>query len=146
MPPSREERGGLPSPEEIERLITPRTRAILLVTPSNPTGVVTPPETIDRLQHLAKRHRIALVLDETYADFIPGGQRAHDLFSRPDWGDHFIQIMSFGKTYALTGYRAGMLAASERVHPPGTEGAGHHGGLPAPCHTAGDQVRRGASG
>lgn len=111
--PFREEAGGFPSPEEIERLITPRTRAILLVTPSNPTGVVTPPETIRKLERLAARRGIALVLDETYADFIPGGERPHDLFTRDDWGDHFVHLMSFGKTYALTGYRAGLLAASE---------------------------------
>ncbi|MCM2356927.1 MAG: aminotransferase [Geobacteraceae bacterium] len=112
--PFREEAGGFPAPGEIERLITPRTRAILLVTPSNPTGVVTPPATIHQLERLAARHRIALVLDETYADFIPAGERPHDLFTGPSWGDHFVQIMSFGKTYALTGYRAGLLAASER--------------------------------
>lgn len=111
--PFREDAGGLPSVEEIERLITPRTRAILLVTPSNPTGVVTPPETIQRLERLAARHGIALILDETYADFIPDGRRPHNLFARESWGDHFVHIMSFGKTYALTGYRAGLLAASE---------------------------------
>ena len=112
--PFREEAGGFPAPEEIERLITSRTRAILLVTPSNPTGVVTPPEIIHRLERLAARRGIALLLDETYADFIPDGGRPHELFTRSDWGDHFIQIMSFGKTYALTGYRAGLLAASEK--------------------------------
>lgn len=112
--PFSEEAGGLPVPAEIERLITPRTRAILLVTPSNPTGVVTPPEIIHGLERLAARHRIALVLDETYADFIPGGGRPHDLFTRAAWGEQFVQIMSFGKTYALTGYRAGLLAASEK--------------------------------
>ena len=53
------------------------------------------------------------MLDETYADFIPGGARPHDLFTDPAWGDHFVHIMSFGKTFALTGYRAGLLAASE---------------------------------
>ena len=111
--PFREEAGGFPSPDEIERLITPRTRAILLVTPSNPTGVVTPPEIIEQLVHVAARHGIALVLDETYANFIPGGTRPHDLFTDPAWGDHFVHIMSFGKTFALTGYRAGLLAASE---------------------------------
>ncbi len=112
--PFREEAGGVPSLKEIERLITSRTRAILLVTPSNPTGVVTPPETIHQLERLAARRKIALVLDETYADFIPGGRRPHELFAREGWGDHFVQIMSFGKTYALTGYRAGLLAASEQ--------------------------------
>ena len=111
--PFRKEQGGIPVPEEMERLITPRTRAILLVSPSNPTGVVTPPAAIERLSEVAARHRIALLLDETYADFIPGGARPHELFTRPGWGDHFVHVMSFGKTYALTGYRAGLLAASE---------------------------------
>ena len=111
--PFDEASGGLPSVPAIEALITPRTRAILLVTPSNPTGVVTPPATIHELSRLAARRGIALVLDETYCDFIAGGARPHDLFAGPHWGDHFVHIASFGKTYALTGYRAGMLAASE---------------------------------
>jgi aspartate/methionine/tyrosine aminotransferase len=111
--PFREDAGGLPAVKEIARLITPRTRAILLVSPSNPTGVVTPPETIHELERLAARRGIALILDETYADFISGGRRPHELFAREGWGDHFVHLMSFGKTYALTGYRAGLLAASE---------------------------------
>lgn len=108
----REDKGGMPSVAEISSLITPRTKAILLVTPSNPTGVVTPPEVIEELFLLAKEKGIALVLDETYADFIPGGAAPHDLFRREDWGETLVHIMSFGKTYALTGYRAGLLAAS----------------------------------
>jgi len=105
--------GGLPSAAVMERLIGDRTRAILVVTPSNPTGAITPPETIDELFELARRRNIALILDETYNEFIPDGRRPHELFTRPDWGDHFIHLASFGKTFALTGYRAGMLAASE---------------------------------
>lgn len=110
--PFDEADAGLPSPSVIESLITARTRAILLVTPSNPTGAITPPRVIEELFELARRRGIALILDETYNEFIPGGTRPHDLFVRPDWGDHFVQIASFGKTYALTGYRAGLLAAS----------------------------------
>ena len=106
------ERGGVVDPAAVERLITPRTRAILLVSPSNPTGVVTPPEVIHELYSLARRRGTALVIDETYADFIPGGAAPHDLFADPHWGDHLVQLMSFGKTYALTGYRAGCLVAS----------------------------------
>lgn len=104
--------GGRPDPQTIERLITPRTRAILIVSPSNPTGAITPPDMIRELYEIARRHRIALILDETYNAFIPGGARPHDLFHEPDWGDTFVHIASFGKTYALTGYRAGMLVAS----------------------------------
>ncbi len=111
--PFDEETGGMPDIGAIAGLITSRTRAILLVSPSNPTGMVTPPETIARLYELAEVSNIALVVDETYADFIAGGSRPHDLFERNDWGNHFVHIMSFGKSYAMTGYRAGMLAASE---------------------------------
>ena len=111
--PYHETTGGLPDMATIDRLITARTRAILLVTPSNPTGMIAPTEVVHNLFELAERHSIALVLDETYADFIAGGSRPHGLFTRKEWGNHFIHIMSFGKTYAITGYRAGLLVASE---------------------------------
>jgi len=107
-----EEAGGLPSHDEIESLITPRTRAILMVSPSNPTGVVTPPELFVEMYNLAKRNSLALIVDETYSEFITTISPPHNLFSDIDWGEHFIHITSFGKTYALTGYRAGMLVAS----------------------------------
>lgn len=106
--------GGLPSVAAIERLISDKTRAVLLVSPSNPTGAITPPARIHELWLLAKRYGIALLLDETYNEFIPGAAPPHDLFSEPSWGDHFVHIASFGKTFALTGYRAGLLAASEQ--------------------------------
>ena len=112
--PFSEERRGLPSVAEVTSRITPLTKAILLVTPSNPTGAITPPYLLEELHDLARHHRIALVLDETYNDFIPSAAPPHDLFSRRDWDENFIHIGSFGKTYALTGYRAGLLAASPR--------------------------------
>src|SRR6266568_2257853 len=109
--PFVEAEGGVPNPATIESLITDRTRAILMVSP------ITPPDTIRKLFDIARRRNIALILDETYNEFIPCGIRPHDLFSDPNWGDHFVQIASFGKTYALTGYRAGLLAASgEFIH------------------------------
>lgn len=110
---------GLPDPQLIAAAITPRTRAILLVTPSNPTGMVLPPQLIEELYLLAQQRDIALVLDETYNAFLPPGQVPHCLFDKrgwgQDWGQTFIQIVSFGKTFALTGYRAGALVASEEV-------------------------------
>lgn len=111
--PYREKERGLPSPATIASLITPRTRAILLVSPSNPTGTVIPPELLRELYFLAQHHRLALVLDETYSDFIEG--MPHDLFTLQDWHSTLVQVMSFGKSYALTGYRAGMLAAAPEL-------------------------------
>ena len=112
LTPFVEERCGLPDPVTIAAMITPRTRAILLVSPSNPTGTVCPPELLEELYRLAKANGLALILDETYQAFLPGDAPPHDLFQREDWGDYFVHLASFGKTYALTGYRAGMLAAS----------------------------------
>lgn len=106
--------GGLPDPALITAAITDKTRAILLVSPSNPTGAILPPALLRELYELARRRNIALILDETYNTFAPPAC-SHDLFGTPDWGDHFIQIASFGKTFALTGYRAGALVASEAV-------------------------------
>lgn len=108
--PFVEKERGLPNPATIAKLITPRTRAILLVSPSNPAGTVIPPDLLRELYFLARQHRIALVLDETYSDFVEG--MPHDLFTLEDWHSTLVQVMSFGKSYALTGYRAGLLAAA----------------------------------
>jgi aspartate/methionine/tyrosine aminotransferase len=95
-------------------LITPRTRALLLVTPSNPTGTILSGVHLHRLLELARRHNIALLLDETYNAFLPGGVSPHHLFADAAWPEHLVHIASFGKTFALTGFRAGALIASER--------------------------------
>ncbi len=108
---------GQPDVDAIEARITSRTRAILLVSPSNPTGAVTPPSVLQKLYALARHHDIALVLDETYNAFLPAGVSPHGLFSEPEWQKHFVQVASFGKTFALTGYRAGALVAgAEFIH------------------------------
>ncbi len=106
--------GGVPNTETIASLITPRTRAILLVTPSNPTGAVLSPVLLEELSALARERRIALVLDETYNAFLSDGEPPHRLFADPAWGEYLVHLASFGKTFALTGYRAGALVASER--------------------------------
>lgn len=103
---------GLPDLPTIAALLTPRTRAILLVTPSNPTGAVIPADQLTELFALAQSRDIALVLDETYNAFIE--YPPHQLFHRADWPDNFIQIASFGKTFALTGLRCGALVAAEK--------------------------------
>lgn len=106
---------GQPDIDAIAAKITSRTRAILLVTPSNPTGAVTSAQNLLRLYQLAREHDIALLIDETYNAFLPAGEVPHALFSQSDWQQHFIQIASFGKTFALTGYRAGALVAGPAV-------------------------------
>ncbi|HEX6101568.1 MAG TPA: aminotransferase [Alphaproteobacteria bacterium] len=101
----------LPDPDEAARRITPRTRAIVLISPNNPTGATYPAELIEAFYRLAQRHGIALVLDETYKDFRASGAPAHTLFQDPDWPQTLIQLYSFSKAYSLTGYRVGSIAA-----------------------------------
>ncbi|MDE0392883.1 MAG: aminotransferase class I/II-fold pyridoxal phosphate-dependent enzyme, partial [Rhodospirillales bacterium] len=109
--PFRPERGGVPDPADACARITPRTRAIVLVTPNNPTGAIYPPETIEGFHRLAREAGVALVLDETYRDFLPGGGPPHGLFARPDWDETLVHLYSFSKVYSLTGYRVGALVA-----------------------------------
>jgi aspartate/methionine/tyrosine aminotransferase len=96
--PLSAEAGFVPDLAAAERLIDRRTRAIVLVTPNNPTGAVYPASTIERFADLAKSHKIWLVIDETYRDFLPEGHgRPHELFARPDWREHVLQLYSFSK-------------------------------------------------
>ena len=109
--PFRPERGGVPDPADASARITPRTRAIVLVTPNNPTGAIYPPETIDGFHRLAREAGVALVLDETYRDFLPGDGPPHGLFAQRNWDETLVHLYSFSKVYSLTGYRVGALVA-----------------------------------
>ncbi len=107
------ESGMLPDPSRAEALITPRTRAITLITPNNPTGVEYPAALVQEFFDLARRHGIALILDETYRDFHSRPGPPHALFSDPDWDDTLIHLYSFSKAYRLTGHRVGAMIASK---------------------------------
>jgi aspartate/methionine/tyrosine aminotransferase len=102
----------LPDPDQAAALITPRTRAITLVSPNNPAGVEYPATLIRAFADLARRHGLALIVDETYRDFHSLSGPAHDLFTDPDWDDTLIQLYSFSKAYRLTGHRVGAMLAS----------------------------------
>ncbi|MFN3273684.1 MAG: aminotransferase [Paracoccus sp. (in: a-proteobacteria)] len=102
----------LPDPDRAAVLIGPRTRAIVLVTPNNPSGAEYPAELVARFFDLAQAHGIALVLDETYRDFDSRDGAPHDLLARPDRDRTLIQLYSFSKAYRLTGHRVGALIAA----------------------------------
>ena len=102
----------IPSASDAAELIDERTRAIVLCSPNNPTGAIYPAQTIRDFYRLAAGRGLALVIDETYKDFRVDPHPPHDLFNEPHWGDCFIQLYSFSKVFALTGYRVGSVAAS----------------------------------
>ncbi|MEM9211824.1 MAG: aminotransferase class I/II-fold pyridoxal phosphate-dependent enzyme, partial [Pseudomonadota bacterium] len=90
-------------------LISDRVKALILVTPNNPTGAEYPGGVVSAFFDLAETHGLALIVDETYRDFDSRAGAPHDLFTRPSWGDTLIQLYSFSKAYRLTGHRVGAL-------------------------------------
>jgi aspartate aminotransferase len=92
---------------ELERLVTPRTRAIVVNSPSNPTGGVWPATTVERVVAFAERHHLTIVSDEVYEEIVYDGAFASF------WGrsDRVVIVNSFSKTLAMTGWRIGFLVA-----------------------------------
>jgi len=107
--------GLIPDPDHAATLITPRTRAIVLVSPNNPGGVEYPAEVLRAFYTLCQSRGLTLVLDETYRDFDSRPGPAHDLFQDPDWPRTLVQLYSFSKAYRLTGHRVGAMTASEQT-------------------------------
>lgn len=102
----------LPDVEAAERLISDKTRAIVLVTPNNPTGAEYPAGLVRAFFELCRARGIALIVDETYRDFHSVEGAPHDLFTDPDWRETLIQLYSFSKAYRLTGHRVGAMVTS----------------------------------
>lgn len=100
-----------PDPQEATALISPRTRAILLVTPNNPSGATYSPECIEAFYQVASEHKIALIMDETYRDFIDINTPVHSLFKHDGWHETFVHLYSFSKVFSLTGHRTGAVVA-----------------------------------
>jgi aspartate/methionine/tyrosine aminotransferase len=107
----RPDAGGEPDLAEAARAIGPRTKAIVLVSPNNPTGAIYRSATIRAFHELARERGIALVLDETYRDFLPTDAAPHDLFRDAEWPGTLIHLYSFSKVFAMTGYRVGAIVA-----------------------------------
>jgi len=101
------ERRFLPDLDELEELVTSRTRAIVVNSPSNPTGAVFPKELVDRVASFADRHDLTIVSDEVYEEI------AYDAPSVSFWGrsDRAVIVNSFSKTLATTGWRIGFVVA-----------------------------------
>ena len=106
--------GMIPDANQAAKRITSATRAIALVSPNNPCGVEYPAATLRAFLELAREHKIALIVDETYRDFDSRNGAPHDLFSDPDWADTLIHLYSFSKAYRLTGHRVGAVVADAK--------------------------------
>ncbi|MSP05455.1 MAG: aminotransferase [Acetobacteraceae bacterium] len=114
--PCRAEDGFIPDPDRAAALLTPRTRAIVLITPNNPTGAVYPPAIIARFAELCAARGVWLILDESYRDFLPeSALPPHELFTDPTWRNRIVHIYSFSKAYCVPGHRTGAIVTGPAV-------------------------------
>ena len=106
--PIREENGFAFSAEETLKLITPQTRLLILNSPANPTGGVTPKSEVDKLiAGLEKWPDVAIMSDEIYDHMVYDGETHVCLLSYPSIRDRLILLNGWSKTYAMTGWRLG---------------------------------------
>ena len=100
-------------PAAIAARITSRTKVLVLVTPNNPTGAVTPPHVIREIGDLVIRHNLILIADEIYAKLIYPGSEHLSAATLPGLRERTITLNGFSKAYAMTGWRVGYMAAPE---------------------------------
>ena len=103
-----------PIVEKAEALITDRTRAIVLVSPNNPSGAIYSNQLLQKFFDLCKSNQIRLIIDETYKDFHPNASQPHTLLENNNWDQVLTILYSFSKTYRMTGHRVGALLTSKK--------------------------------
>ena len=109
-----EDNFALPPIAEFEKLISSKTKAILICNPGNPTGYLYNKEEIDQLAALVKKHDLFLIADEVYREFAYDGKKHHSLLSVPGLEDNAIVIDSVSKRYSMCGARIGCLVSKNK--------------------------------
>ncbi len=102
-------------PDELETKIGKRTRMIMINSPNNPTGTVFTKDDLEGIAEIAKRHDLYVVTDEIYEKIIYDGWKHYSIASFPGMEERAITVNGFSKTYAMTGWRLGYLAADRRI-------------------------------
>ena len=105
----------LPSIDTFEKLITPKTKAILICNPGNPTGYVYTEEEIKKLASIVKKNDLFLVADEVYREFVYDGGTHHSVMEQPGLDQHAVVIDSVSKRYSMCGARIGCLVTKNET-------------------------------
>jgi aspartate aminotransferase len=100
--------------EAVEKLVTPKTRMVIVNSPNNPSGAVIPPAEMEKLLALALRHNLVLMSDECYCHFLYDGRKPFSLGSSKN-RENLLVVGSFSKTYAMTGWRVGFALGSAKL-------------------------------
>ena len=98
-------------PEAVEAAITPKTKVLLIVTPSNPTGGIVTEERLRGIAEIAIKHNLIVISDEIYEKFVYDGWQHFSIGSLPGMAERTITLNGFSKAYSMTGLRVGYTAA-----------------------------------
>ena len=109
-----EDNFALPPIEEFEKLITPKTKAILICNPGNPTGYLYSKEEIKKLAAIVKKYDLFLIADEVYREFVYDGVEHYSILQEPGLEEHAIVIDSVSKRYSMCGARIGYLVSKNK--------------------------------
>ena len=101
----------LPPIEAFESLISPRTRAILICNPGNPTGILYPRESLQKLRELILRHNLFLIADEVYREFAYDGLTHHSVLGLTETEEHVVVVDSVSKRFSACGARIGCVVS-----------------------------------
>ncbi|WP_395075620.1 pyridoxal phosphate-dependent aminotransferase [Flavobacterium sp.] len=104
----------LPAISEFEKLITPRTKAILICNPGNPTGYLYSESEIQQLADLVKKHDLFLIADEVYREFVYDGFKHYSIMNIPGIEENAIMIDSVSKRYSMCGARIGCIVSRNK--------------------------------
>lgn len=114
--PSTIETGfALPSMEEFEKKITPKTRAILICNPGNPTGYLYTKEELQKLAEIALKHDIVIISDEVYREYVYDGEKQTSMLEFPELAENCIIIDSESKRYSMCGVRIGFMVMRSKT-------------------------------
>lgn len=103
--------GYYPVASQVEKLITPKTKAVMICSPNNPTGTVIPEEELKKLAEVVVKNQIWCISDEIYCELVYDGTKHVSIGSFPGMKDYAIILNGFSKSFAMTGWRIGYIAA-----------------------------------
>ena len=103
--------GYYPTAKQIEELITPKTKAVMICSPNNPTGTMIPRDELGKIAEVVKKHQIWVISDEIYCELAYDNSEHVSIGSFPEMKDYTIILNGFSKSFAMTGWRIGYIAA-----------------------------------
>lgn len=105
----------IPTAQELEKLITPKTKAFMLCSPNNPTGRMLPKEELEKIAEVVRKHKLWVLSDEVYSELVYDNNKHCSIGSLPGMKEHTITLNGFSKAFAMTGWRIGYICCPKEL-------------------------------